>query len=159
MPRDVEARLELKSAAGLVSALELPGPITLITGGAAYTNFIQLYGPQSSWFLNGFGQMQFFDTNGVRTQTAFIRQLDGDNDGVPDALDDCPDTGPGILVDPNGCSLDQLSPCAGPWRSHGEFVKVFRAAVANFLRDGLISPRQARDLNAEAAKSDCRKQK
>ena len=43
---------------------------------------------------------------------------DADGDGIEDGLDQCPDTTPGTAVDANGCSLDELVPCAGP-RSGG----------------------------------------
>src|SRR5204863_91613 len=37
---------------------------------------------------------------------------DCDGDGVPDAQDTCPGTGPGV-VNSNGCSIAQLCPCDG----------------------------------------------
>ncbi|NLX14564.1 MAG: hypothetical protein GXY44_13055 [Phycisphaerales bacterium] len=36
---------------------------------------------------------------------------DSDGDGVPDALDLCPDTAPGAEVDADGCSCEQLDNC------------------------------------------------
>ena len=47
---------------------------------------------------------------------------DSDGDGVPDAFDLCPGTPPGAVVDASGCSIDQLCPCNGPWKNHGEYV-------------------------------------
>jgi hypothetical protein len=50
---------------------------------------------------------------------------DSDGDGVPDCLDQCPDTPAGEVVDEHGCSIDQLVPCDGPktgglWNNHGQ---------------------------------------
>ena len=41
------------------------------------------------------------------TATATSTFEDQDNDGIQDELDQCPDTKPGIAVDPKGCSADQ----------------------------------------------------
>jgi hypothetical protein len=120
------------------------------------TNEIALTADQVGYFRDGFGVMQFVKTNGL-TLTAFIRQVDSDADGVPDASDHCLDTAIGSVVDANGCSIDQLAPCEGNWRNHGEFVIAFRAACGWFLRSGLINSHQARELNSLAAQSDCGK--
>lgn len=37
-------------------------------------------------------------------------------------------TPPETLVDRYGCSLDQLVPCDGPWKNHGQFEKAFKEA-------------------------------
>ena len=50
----------------------------------------------------------------VRAQTQETISFDSDHDGVPDYLDQCPDTPAGEVVDTNGCSLAQLCPCVGP---------------------------------------------
>ncbi|UCG61399.1 MAG: OmpA family protein [Candidatus Zixiibacteriota bacterium] len=39
-------------------------------------------------------------------ETVFRQSLDGDGDGVPNELDNCLDTPPGVAVDKYGCSLD-----------------------------------------------------
>src|SRR5262249_54770272 len=54
-------------------------------------------------------------------------ETDADCDGVGDSADRCPNTPAGSIVNANGCSIDQLAPCAGPatggtWRNHGEYV-------------------------------------
>src|SRR5881396_2644631 len=58
---------------------------------------------------------------------AFSLSTDVDEDGVADSADLCPDTPQGAVVNADGCSVDQLVPCAGPasggtWRNHGEYV-------------------------------------
>lgn len=40
------------------------------------------------------------------TEPAYQRQADGDNDGVPDADDQCPNTMAGVVVDKTGCAVD-----------------------------------------------------
>ena len=84
-----------------------------------------------------------------------ILSLDSDNDGVPDYLDQCPDTRAGAVVDANGCSIDQLCPCEGPWRNHGEYLNCLRAVAAQFAQDGLITAAEAKLLLRQAASSDC----
>jgi hypothetical protein len=86
-----------------------------------------------------------------------ILPLDSDSDGVPDYLDQCPDTPAGAVVDANGCSIDQLCPCAGPWSNHGAYLNCLRAVAAQFAQDGLISGAQAKLLLRQAASSDCGK--
>src|SRR6266568_6195948 len=81
--------------------------------------------------------------------------LDSDADGVPDVCDKCPDTPPGAIVDANGCSLDQLCPCEGPWRNHGEYLNCLRVVAAHFVHDGLLTELQAKAILKAAASSDC----
>jgi hypothetical protein len=85
---------------------------------------------------------------------------DSDGDGVPDAMDQCPDTPPGAIVDANGCSIDQLVPCEGPqsggtWRNHGQYVRAVIQAANDFLQAGLINHRQWAQIVTSAAQSRC----
>ena len=121
------------------------------------TNQLDLTEEQVGFFRDGFGLMQFIDTNSVISLTAHIRQVDSDNDGVPDSRDHCPDTLPNSVIDRNGCSIEQLAPCEGNWKNHGAFLNAFKAVTAEFLRCGLINILQARQLNYLAAQSDCGK--
>ncbi len=87
---------------------------------------------------------------------------DQDFDGVPDAVDQCPNTPPCTIVDASGCSIEQLVPCAGPasggtWRNHGAYVSTFAHVANAFLAQGLISEAEKDALVAQAAQSDCGK--
>jgi len=86
-------------------------------------------------------------------------ETDQDNDGVPDSLDQCPDTPAGSIVNSDGCSIDQLVPCDGPWKNHGEFVSTMAHVTKEFEQDGLITQGQRSALISEAARSDCGKKK
>jgi hypothetical protein len=85
--------------------------------------------------------------------------VDSDGDGVPDDADQCPDTPRGAVVDEHGCSIDQLCPCDGNWRSHAEYVQCVMRVTARFQRDGLISTAERRAIVREAIRSDCGKKK
>jgi len=82
---------------------------------------------------------------------------DSDGDGVWDYLDQCPGTPPGAIVDANGCSIEQLCPCDGPWKNHGDYVRHVQAVVTRFVREGLITHAQAASILRQAAASDCGK--
>ncbi len=103
--------------------------------------------------------------SGIATfQNIKIGPPDQDFDGVPDALDLCPDTPPCTVVDAEGCSIDQLVPCAGPatggaWRNHGAYVSAFVHVANAFRAQGLISDDERAELVAQAAQSDCAKKK
>ena len=87
-------------------------------------------------------------------------ETDTDEDGVGDSVDQCPATSPGVVVDANGCSIDQLVPCAGPasggtWKNHGEYVSSTAHAAGEFLAQGLISEGEKDAIVAQAAQSKC----
>ena len=87
---------------------------------------------------------------------------DSDGDGVPDAEDQCPDSGSGVVVDEHGCTFDQLVPCAGPasggaWKNHGEYVSALNEAAGVFLAHGLITAEQRDQILQAAASSACGK--
>jgi hypothetical protein len=87
-------------------------------------------------------------------------ETDADGDGVADSLDECSDTPAGSVVDANGCSIDQLAPCAGPasggtWKNHGEYVSTVAHVSEQFLEQGLISQAEQEAIVAAAAQSDC----
>jgi hypothetical protein len=83
--------------------------------------------------------------------------IDSDNDDVWDLSDECSDTPPGEAVNADGCSISQLVPCDGPWKNHGEYLARVIATVAQFQRQRLIRPAEARAIVREAARSDCGK--
>lgn len=85
---------------------------------------------------------------------------DADGDGVPDNIDQCPNTPLGTTVDANGCSIDQIVPCAGPhsggpWRNHGQYVSSVAHVAEGFLQAGLITEAQKDAIVSEAARSKC----
>ena len=87
---------------------------------------------------------------------------DQDFDGVPDSVDQCPDTPPCTIVDAQGCSIEQLVPCEGPitggaWRNHGAYVSAIAHVADDFLADGLITLEQRHEIVSDAAQSDCGK--
>ena len=88
--------------------------------------------------------------------------LDGDGDGVPDDIDQCPNTPAGALVDPEGCSIEQLVPCSGPanggaWTNHGQYVSLVGKSAEAFLSEGLITQEQKDAIVEAAAQSNCGK--
>jgi hypothetical protein len=87
-------------------------------------------------------------------------ETDQDGDGVGDSVDHCPNTPAGEIVDADGCSIDQIAPCAGPasggaWKNHGQYVSTVAHAVEEFLAQGLISAQQAEEIIVQAAESTC----
>jgi predicted outer membrane repeat protein len=104
------------------------------------------------------------DAAGLTNSCTFTIRVNGvadaDGDGVPDAIDLCPDTPPGAIVNSNGCSIAQLVPCAGPlsggtWRNHGEYVFTVIKTATQFLRADLISRREWAQIVSRAARSKC----
>ena len=83
--------------------------------------------------------------------------LDGDEDGVPDLVDQCPNTSAGDAVNSAGCSISQIVPCDGPWKNHGDYVKSVGMVARDFAAEGLITQAQLRAVNRDAAASDCGK--
>jgi hypothetical protein len=82
---------------------------------------------------------------------------DADNDGVDDSIDECPDTPPGVVVSSTGCSIEQLVPCDGPWRNHGQYVSAVVRTARAFAAAGLITAEQQGDIIEAAARSNCGK--
>ncbi len=87
---------------------------------------------------------------------------DQDFDGVPDAVDLCPNTPPCTVVNAEGCSIDQLVPCAGPatggaWKNHGAYVSAVAQVAQEFVKQGLISEADRAAIVVRAAQSDCGK--
>jgi len=92
--------------------------------------------------------------------SAVLVEVDSDGDGVPDDEDLCPDTPAGAIVDAQGCSIVQLTPCAGPrsggdWENHGRYVSAVAEAADAFLAAGLITEEQKEAIIAAAAGSNC----
>lgn len=105
------------------------------------------------------GQLADLEIEGfARVSIVAVPGGDGDGDGISDADDLCPGTEAGGAVDLDGCSLDQLCPCAGPapgieWRNHGQYVSCVATHVD--VLSPPLDPQTRRLLIAQAAKSDC----
>jgi hypothetical protein len=83
---------------------------------------------------------------------------DDDGDGLSDATDLCASTPVGAVVDPSsGCSIDQICPCAGPWKNHGKYVSCVVKAAKSFYKKGLITKQVKQSTIKAAAKSTCGK--
>jgi len=118
--------------------------------------------------IGGYIQVVNAPTNANNMGTAVFENIhiglpDQDFDGVPDAFDLCPNTTPPCtLVDAQGCSLDQLAPCAGPptggtWKNHGEYVSTLAQAVNEFVEQGLITESEGEAIVSAGAQSSCGK--
>jgi hypothetical protein len=84
-----------------------------------------------------------------------ILPADADDDGIPDYLDQCPNTGPGSVVDAHGCSIEQLCPCDGTWKNHGDYLRCVNAVTRDFSDAGLITETERQALLREAQRSHC----
>jgi hypothetical protein len=80
---------------------------------------------------------------------------DADGDGVEDRFDQCPDTAPDAAVNEQGCSIEQLCPCDGPWTSRQAYLRCVRRSVLDFLRAERITKEEGRALLHQAVRSDC----
>jgi len=80
---------------------------------------------------------------------------DDDGDGVLDVVDLCPDTPPGAIVDPDGCALEDLCPCDGPWAHHGEYLTCVTNTAQSFTQQGLLPQNQLGAIVLAAAQSPC----
>jgi hypothetical protein len=99
-------------------------------------------------------------SDSLEITTVAAADQDSDGDGVCDALDQCPNTPPGAIVNCYGCSIDQLVPCAGPlsggtWKNHGEYVCNVIKTATEFLRARLITRREWAQIVSRAARSKC----
>ena len=113
------------------------------------------------------GYLQVINASSIPTNsgTAVYQNIeigppDHDADGVPDSLDACPNTPPGVIVNADGCSIEQLVPCSGPasggtWRNHGLYVSAVARGANQFLEQGLLSDSQKDAIVAGAAQSRC----
>ncbi len=143
------------------SYIFVPGvPNSTFHGGLAYRGDLTLAPDQVEQLKEGLWYINIssaeFRQGELRGQICPLTpQCDCDFDGVPNSEDLCPDTPPGSVVDSDGCSIAQLVPCGGPWKTHKEYVKAVETEAFRFWKNGLIS---AEDRNAvvKAAKaSDC----
>jgi hypothetical protein len=81
---------------------------------------------------------------------------------VANASDACGFTEQDAVVKPaEGCSIDQLCPCAGPrgttgtWKNKGEYVSRVAKSTESFLTAGLITAAEKDVMQSAAGQSDC----
>jgi len=110
---------------------------------------------QTGFILSGASVVDIGRADVTRAAWAGILPIDSDHDGIPDFLDFCPDTAAGSVVNSHGCGIEQLAPCAGPWRNHGDYVNRVKAVSADFVKAGLITETQRRLLANQATQSRC----
>jgi hypothetical protein len=87
--------------------------------------------------------------------------VDADGDGIPDSLDKCAGSSSGP-VNADGCTPDQLVPCAGPkgggsWKNHGQYLSNLAKVLQAFVDAGLITEDQKDALMSGAAGTTCGK--
>src|SRR5262245_17781905 len=82
---------------------------------------------------------------------------DADGDGVADAVDACPDTPGGDLVDQDGCSV---CPCdatvnGDAWASHGDYVRCVVQEARQRVQGHVATKRAMRAALRTARRSTC----
>ena len=80
---------------------------------------------------------------------------DNDGDGVSNDKDVCPNTPAGEVVDASGCSINQLCPCNGLWKNHGEYVSCVSQTSNDFVAAGLITQAERAIIVSQATQSSC----
>jgi hypothetical protein len=92
---------------------------------------------------------------------------DADGDGIPDPLDDCPDSNLGstVVIDgcdsgvpntllPGGCTIDDLvSSCAAQASNHGKFVGCVSEETDGLEEGGFITGAQKKEIHRCAARA------
>jgi hypothetical protein len=110
---------------------------------------------QSMLLQEGMAHIAYTIDDRGETLYASLLPLDLDYDGVPDFRDSCPDTPAGFLVDTNGCSIEQLCPCEGEWRNHGDYINHLAKVLSEFKKEGIITSPQGSSILFQANQSEC----
>lgn len=69
-------------------------------------------------------------TTTVTTTSTTVSTVDDDGDGVVDVQDACPTSEAGEMVDATGCAVCPCDGGATPWRSHTQYLRCIRSAMA-----------------------------
>jgi hypothetical protein len=80
---------------------------------------------------------------------------DADGDHVSDTGDRCLFTPVGAVTNANGCALEQVCLCEGPWKNHGAYVRCVAHTAKDFAAEGVLSKAAHGATVAAAAKSPC----
>jgi hypothetical protein len=80
---------------------------------------------------------------------------DSDDDGVPDSVDQCPNTPLGEAANANGCAISQLCPCEGPWMNHNAYVRCVTDRAHEFFTAGTITEGAQNQIVQTARDSNC----
>src|SRR5262249_46341498 len=125
-------------------------------GGSTWVAEIFLSPQEISHLMAGLWYVRADTSAGeIRGQILLLPEHDSDGDGISDDLDLCPGPPPFSIVDTDGCSIEQLSPCDGPWKNRGDYFRHMARVTAQFVQDGAITSAERRRLLRKAAKSDC----
>ena len=146
---------------GLPSYVLVPGvPNSSFHGGLEYQGDLTLAPEQVEQLKEGLWYINIssvdFPQGELRGQICPLTpDADCDYDGVPNKEDLCPDTPPGAVVDGCGCSIEQLVPCSGPWKSHREYVMAVREQAFRFWKEGRIRVAERNRIIRQAQESNC----
>jgi hypothetical protein len=137
-----------------------PNPPPGVRFGYAYSGTVVLTPQQISQLRAGLLYVNIkserFPYGEIRGQICpLTSESDCDFDGVPNGRDLCQDTRPGLAVDANGCGIEQLCPCPGPWKNHREYVKCMREEAFRFWREGRITAGERINIVKQAEQSNC----
>jgi hypothetical protein len=136
-------------------------PGCALCSGPSYSTFLILNNSQAQELLAGHWIITIAanGNGGIPVLGLAIRgrilPLDSDHDGIPDYKDQCPNTPPGEAVNEHGCSIEQLCPCEGGWKNHGEYVNCIKATTERFVAAKLITETDRRTIMQQAETSHC----
>src|SRR5438477_2494761 len=128
-------------------------------GGLYYSGGINLTAEEISqleaglWYVNI--KSAAFPNGEIRGQICpQTPDSDCDFDGVPNKDDLCPNTPPNSVTDKNGCSIEELVPCDGPWKDHHAYVEAVKNEAFRIWREGSINAHE-RNFIVEQAQDSC----